>query len=49
MRPRRRSPTLPGCFIRYTDRDLAALGIARVEGRMSIRDAVAKALRGLAL
>lgn len=36
-----------GCFIRYTDRELAALRIAPVEGRMSIRDAVAKALEGL--
>ena len=37
-----------GCFIRYTDGDLAALRIAPVEGRMSIRDAVARALEGSA-
>lgn len=37
-----------GCFIRYTDKDLNALKIAPVEGRMSIRDAVARALEGSA-
>lgn len=35
-----------GCFIRHTDRELAALTIAPLEDRMSIRDAVAKALEG---
>lgn len=37
-----------GCVIRYTDPELAALRIAPVEGRMSIRDAVEKALAGSA-
>ena len=35
-----------GCFVRYTDQEIASWKIAPVAGTMSIKDAIAKSLEG---